>query len=188
MQPGHPLAPSSGLILITQDLSEDEEIVKIEVEMDSDPSKEEEVYEEPDSEPFRTKYRRAKTFTIGDKSNIYNICDDRVKRQAVELMEQGVSVVEVSRMMNIHRKNLIRWKNFGYERKSNAGRKSVDPKMEQELLKWLSSTYEENQCVPGSLIRKMAKSLTAVTTFMASKGWLARFCLRNNLRSRYNIY
>jgi hypothetical protein len=86
-----------------------------------------------------------------------------------------------ARILDIPIKNLKRWIKQGYIRKKG-GRKTQDPKMENELKQWIYRFIELNKKQPcPKLIKKMAKRLSNYPDkFKASKGWFEKFLIRFN--------
>lgn len=64
---------------------------------------------------------------------------------------------------------------------SQAGRKTMDPIMEEMLTKWIHKYNNENECMPShSIIKKKAQTLSIFKDrFKASKGWYDKFMYRN---------
>jgi hypothetical protein len=88
----------------------------------------------------------------------------------------NLSLNEVSKKYGISINNICRWRKR-CERKSGAGRKVHDPKMEYELLQWIENIGSE--AITRQMIRKKAIQLSHDSGFKASKGWFERFMNRN---------
>lgn len=115
----------------------------------------------------------------------YNICSLELKNEAIQLAK-STSIKEAAERLNIPDKNIKRWLQNGPERKKGAGRKTVDPKMEKEILKWISSQYRETNNFPLACeIKAKAKELSSHPKFKASKGWCDKFMKRNEMYFRY---
>jgi hypothetical protein len=61
----------------------------------------------------------------------------QTKRLAIDLLHEGNSAAEVGKELNIPTKNIKRWKEYGIKRRAGAGRKRIDPEMEEKLYSWL---------------------------------------------------
>ena len=53
-------------------------------------------------------------------------------------------------MLQIPEKNIKRWIKNGPERKKGAGRKTMDPNMEKNLLQWVAKTYRNTGTFPDN--------------------------------------
>jgi hypothetical protein len=56
--------------------------------------------------------------------------------------------MRISRLLNIPSKNIIRWCKNGAKRKSGAGRKVLDPVMEQNIKDYICTSFELGSSVP----------------------------------------
>ena len=109
----------------------------------------------------------------------YNIADVKTKIQAVELSKK-YPIKYVSNIMKIPEKNIKRWIKDGPMRKKGAGRKTMDPKMETRLLKWIKDYARSFKRMPQPpTIKEKAKELSDIELFKASKGWFDKFIKRN---------
>ncbi|KRX03935.1 Homeodomain protein [Pseudocohnilembus persalinus] len=69
------------------------------------------------------------------------------------------------------------------ENNNQQGRKTLDPQMEDNLIKWIKSSKLQNQLITRNDILQKAKQFSQFPQkFKASKGWLARFIKRTNLK------
>jgi hypothetical protein len=80
--------------------------------------------------------------------------------------------------MDIPTKNLKRWMTYGVFRKSGAGRKRIDPEMEEKLFNWIRETYTEGDYIDQTILRSQALNFSSKPEFKASKGWLSKFTKR----------
>lgn len=86
-------------------------------------------------------------------------------------------------MLEIPEKNIKRWIKNGPERKKGAGRKTMDPNMEKNLLNWVAFEFSKKGEFPDNKeIKNKAKFFSNQDIFKASKGWCDKFLRRN---SRY---
>ena len=110
------------------------------------------------------------------------------KQQVVELhKEMNLSAKEISRRMNVPIKNITRWCEEGIERKEGAGRKRLDPEMEEKLFEDLRELYPTGSEIEADLIKAMALARSNVSDFKASRGWILSFIERYSLGSKYKI-
>lgn len=97
-----------------------------------------------DDQYFKMGQTKAKRSARGP----YRSYDIEIKRKVLELHKnEGMSYTQISKVLGIPSKNIIRWCQQGVERKMGAGRKILDPTMEEKLYKWISQNY-----LPGSEI------------------------------------
>lgn len=109
----------------------------------------------------------------------YRICSLETKQKAVELSKK-FSFKEASKMFNTTEKNIKRWMKQGPERKKGAGRKTIDPLMEQRLIKWVNTYIGVEGVFPDcKIIKEKAKEFSNCPNFKASKGWSDKFLKRN---------
>lgn len=82
----------------------------------------------------------------------------------------------VAKEFNIPRRNLLRWRKNGCERKEGGGR-PTDSEMETRVFELIRSgdLRSERQ------VREAAKQLSSLKNFKASKGWFVKFCRRFGL-------
>ena len=86
-----------------------------------------------------------------------------------------------SDLLNIPEKNIKRWLKNGPERKKGAGRKTMDPLMEQNLLNWIAEKFRKTSELPDNKELKIqAKIFSSLEKFKASKGWCDKFLRRNS--------
>lgn len=103
----------------------------------------------------------------------------------MRLLAEGNTPVEVSNSLGVPVKNIRRWNTHGVWRKAGAGRKRIDPEMEERLYGWISQNYEEGDTVNKETLREQALLLTSKPVFMASKGWLVKFVKRYSVDELY---
>lgn len=90
------------------------------------------------------------------------------------------TIKEASDMLEIPEKNIKRWIKNGPERKKGAGRKTMDPIMEQNLLNWVAKKFRKTGIFPDNKeIKVQAKIFSTLDKFKASKGWCDKFLRRN---------
>ena len=97
-------------------------------------------------------------------------------------------VSQISKNFGIPIKNIKRWCEQGVDRKEGAGRKRLDPLMEDELYKRIIDLQPEGGKLSIEEIREKALSLSTVPDFKASRGWVINFMERYNLIGRFNRY
>jgi hypothetical protein len=116
------------------------------------------------------------------KRGNYKICPKEMKVEAIKLAKK-TSSKEASEILGIPEKNIKRWIKNGPERKKGAGRKTMDPEMEESLLKWIEKImYDNDGIFPESKdIKLKAKEFSSNPTFKASKGWCDKFIKRNSM-------
>lgn len=87
---------------------------------------------------------------------------------------------EVQRDTRICKKNIERWTKCGVDRKKGAGRKTLNPRMERQLIDWVRESIRQ----PGQGMPKRKQILDMAREyqtkdFKASKGWCDKFLKRN---------
>ncbi len=92
----------------------------------------------------------------------------------MQIME-GVDAKEISERYGIPRRNLLRWKKNGCERKEGGGR-PTDAEMEMTLY----VKIDQKVLLTEKDIRVEAKRLSKLPDFKASKGWYCKFSRRYN--------
>jgi hypothetical protein len=139
---------------------------------------------------FSSKYDDKKKFDYDDskmasrikkikKRGKYNILPLQYKKEAIRIARM-TSIKSASDTLKIPEKNIKRWMKNGPERKPGAGRKMMDPKMEENLKIWIKNKLDSCGSFPDPLeIKKKAKEFTTVNKFKASKGWCDKFLRRN---------
>lgn len=106
---------------------------------------------------------------------------DLEKRKEVLRFIEENCVQKAAEKFKISKKRLMRWIKNGPDRKKGAGRKTLDPEMENILVTWIKKSVKEKGIFPTRLLIKFkAKELCKVTRFRASKGWCDKFFRRNN--------
>lgn len=124
---------------------------------------------------------RAGAKKVMKKRGNYNICSKEIKIEAIRLAHLRTSK-EASEILSIPEKNIKRWMKNGPDRKKGAGRKTMDPNMEQQLLDWIQKILlVDNLPFPESKdIKAKAKEYSSNPSFKASKGWCDKFIKRNS--------
>lgn len=85
-------------------------------------------------------------------------------------------------LFNISTKSIRRWQLKGVDKKKGAGRRKMDPSMEEQLLQWYKNECLNGNCnITANMIKTKAKQFSKVKKFKASKGWF------NNFKHNYNI-
>jgi hypothetical protein len=79
----------------------------------------------------------------------------------------------ISREFGIPRRNLLRWKKNGCERKEGGGR-PTDLALEQLI----HDKIKSQELTDERAIRNFAMEYSRTTSFKASKGWFVKFCHR----------
>lgn len=59
--------------------------------------------------------------------------------------------------------------------------------MEEKLFNWLRQNYSTGEQIEQVVIRRKALTLTTAPDFKASKGWLAKFSGRYQIRQLYTL-
>lgn len=89
---------------------------------------------------------------------------------------------EISKQYQIPRRNLLRWKKNGCQRKEGGGRPT-----DGELENVLYTKIINNDLRGEKQIREEAKKLSKSESFKASKGWYCKFNKRfTNFNSKFN--
>lgn len=113
------------------------------------------------------------------KRGRYKICTLDKKMEAIR-MARIKTIKEASDMLEIPEKNIKRWIKNGPERKKGAGRKTMDPNMERNLLNWVANEFSKKGEFPDNKeIKNQAKIFSNQEKFKASKGWCDKFLRRN---------
>ncbi|CAD8055399.1 unnamed protein product [Paramecium sonneborni] len=112
-------------------------------------------------------------------NNNYYILSTNEKKEAIEALVANPSDENFeiqSLKYNTTIRNLKRWFNQGYVRKSGCGRKRVNPQAVAELEKWiLSETKKEGKKITRDQIKSKALEIFNSDTFKASKMWMDKF-------------
>ena len=85
------------------------------------------------------------------------------------------------------KEQLVALKKSGKSKKQRlvgAGRKALDSDLEEALFSWIMELRSRNLRVSRSMIRVQARTMSSVSTFKASRGWLERFMKRYSLSLR----
>lgn len=131
--------------------------VKKEHDYESDSIMDEFKYESNNFYPSSsTDYMRNKI----KKRGKYKICTLDRKIEAIRLARIK-TIKEASDMLEIPEKNIKRWIKNGPERKKGAGRKTMDPMMEKNLLGWMANMYRKTGQFPENKdIKAQAKKMS----------------------------
>ena len=86
------------------------------------------------------------------------------------------------KMCKVPRKSLRRWSHVGCLRKKGCGRKTKNPKMEEQLVQWYNEVKKRNVNVTAKMIREKAVEISNDKDFLASKGWLEKFKKKNGIQ------
>ena len=82
------------------------------------------------------------------------------------------------------KEQLVALKTSGKSKKKRlvrAGRKALDSDLEEALFSWIMELRSRNLPVSRCMIRVQARTMSSVSTFKASRGWLERFMKRYSL-------
>lgn len=110
----------------------------------------------------------------------YNICTMQIKNEALSISKTN-GIRFAAELLNIPEKNIKRWLKQGPERKKGAGRKTMDPDMEQGLLDWIAEVFRKSRVFPDfKEVKLQAKIFSSNGNFKASKGWCDKFMKRNS--------
>jgi len=102
------------------------------------------------------------------------------QRSEVIEMANTLGISAASKSFAISKKRIMRWLRNGPERKKGAGRKTLDPAMENNLVEWIKDSIKNKGHFPTrQQIKAKAKNLCTVESFRASKGWCDKFFKRN---------
>ena len=94
----------------------------------------------------------------------------------------GEDVKLISREFGIPRRNLLRWKKNGCERKEGGGR-PTDAALEQLI----HDKIKRQELTDERTIRNFAIEYSRTSSFKASKGWFVKFCHRFGISLDFNI-
>lgn len=129
--------------------------------------------------------------SLNKKRGPYKRYTPSKKQQALDIFysqisdtSKGVkaSTKKISKSLDIPCNTLKRWIKVGIYRRKGAGRKLMDPFMEERLYKWCKTELNQKKALTGKEIRKMAKLFSSnQSNFKASKGWLSGFLKRFKL-------
>ena len=86
------------------------------------------------------------------------------------------------KMCKVPRKSLRRWCHVGCLRKKGCGRKTKNPRMEEQLVQWYNEIIKKNLNVTAKMIRDKAVEISNDKDFLASKGWLEKFKKKNGIQ------
>ena len=86
---------------------------------------------------------------------------------------------KMARKLKISKKNIERWLKNGIQRKKGAGRKTMNPEMEKEIIKWVIERIKEKKVMPRRKDILLKAMYYKNEKFKASKGWCDKFLKRN---------
>lgn len=110
------------------------------------------------------------------KYKMYNISE----RLSIMKYAQQVGIENASEYFGLPKKRLKRWFLTGPLRRKGAGRKTLDPAMEETLVGWMSEYVKKYKKFPvRNVIKTKAKDFSRIREFRASKGWCDKFFKRN---------
>lgn len=128
---------------------------------------------------------------ISKKRGPYKRYSPSKKKQALDIFYSQISddkegmkssTKKISKSLDIPCNTLKRWIKVGIYRRKGAGRKLMDPIMEEKLFKWCTTELSQSRRISGKEIRRMAQVYsTNKSNFKASKGWLVGFLRRFSL-------
>ena len=107
------------------------------------------------------------------------------QKYPIEFKERVISYARINdidkmaRKLKISKKNIERWLKNGIQRKKGAGRKTMNPEMEREIISWVIERIKEKKIMPRRkdiLLKAMGYKNEK---FKASKGWCDKFLKRN---------
>ena len=142
-----------------------------------------------------TAKRKRRSFTVNRKI------------QAIKMMENGMSKHKVAKIMNVSRRNVIRWwqdkeniKKFKSEKAAERKGKAKKirrvyqfspkwPEMEVELFNWIKEERTKmnpvsRRSITAKVVELYAKIYDKTTRFKVTNGWFDGFKKRNKLSSR----
>ena len=123
--------------------------------------------------------KNIKFFKTDKLSKHYKVMTSETKKKILEDLKY-LSNTEVSKKYGTSIRNIVRWKSCGYHRKIGSGRKTLDPELNNKLLKWYFS--QDPNLITTRIFRNKAKELTNNKEFKASMGWLTLMKKKYNLK------
>jgi transposase-like protein len=108
------------------------------------------------------------------------------KERAVKLLlDDQVSITEISRLLKIPCKNIKRWSTQGVFRKRGGGRRRSSPIMEEKVCRWIREEFAIGEEIEIDRIQEYALSICGDCSFKASRGWVLKFIDRFKLRGMF---
>ena len=129
----------------------------------------------------KSKEKNRKFFKTDKSSKHYKVMTSETKKKILEDLKY-LSNTEVSKKYGTSIRNIVRWKSNGYNRKIGSGRKTLDPDLNNKLLKWYFS--QDPNLITTKIFRNKAKELSNNKDFKASMGWLTLMKKKYNLKFR----
>ena len=110
------------------------------------------------------------------KYKMFNVSE----RLSIMKYAEQVGIENASEYFGLPKKRLKRWFLTGPLRRKGAGRKTLDPDMEETLVGWMSEYVKKYRKFPvRNAIKTKAKNFSRIREFRASKGWCDKFFKRN---------
>lgn len=129
--------------------------------------------------------KNANDFQLKGKTNLKRNWKHKFTRDFKQLIINEVEahgMPYVCQKYSVSRKNVDRWRKNGPDRKKGAGRKTIDPGMEQDILAWVEDFIRKEQRMPKRKYIIVKGTNFASNNFKASKGWCDKFLRRNKDR------
>ena len=113
----------------------------------------------------------------------YFMFSSEAKQFCLDLINKKKYPLDITmKMCKVPRKSLRRWSHVGCLRKKGCGRKTKNPKMEEELVQWYNEMIKKNINITAKMIRDKAVQISNDKDFLASKGWLEKFKKKNGIQ------
>jgi len=113
----------------------------------------------------------------------YFMFSSEAKQFCLDLINKRKYPLDITmKMCKVPRKSLRRWSHVGCLRKKGCGRKTKNPKMEEELVQWYNEMIKRNINITAKMIRDKAVQISNDKDFLASKGWLEKFKKKNGIQ------
>ena len=138
---------------------------------------------------------RAKKISSSKMNEILQVSDDdkyrkhyfmfssEAKQFCLDLISKKKYPLDITmKMCKVPRKSLRRWSHVGCLRKKGCGRKTKNPKMEEQLVQWYNEAIKRNINITAKMIRDKAVQISNDKDFLASKGWLEKFKKKNGIQ------
>ena len=112
----------------------------------------------------------------------YFMFSSEAKQFCLDLINKKKYPLDITmKMCKVPRKSLRRWCHVGCLRKKGCGRKTKNPRMEEQLVQWYNEIIKKNLNVTAKMIRDKAVEISNDKDFLASKGWLEKFKKKNGI-------
>ena len=113
----------------------------------------------------------------------YFMFSSEAKQFCLDLISKKKYPLDITmKMCKVPRKSLRRWSHVGCLRKKGCGRKTKNPKMEEQLVQWYNEAIKRNVNITAKMIRDKAVQISNDKDFLASKGWLEKFKKKNGIQ------